>query len=175
MKIQSSVAFVLTVTAGVGAFCPTPQQAIRAPPLSSVTELKAISKNTLLSPVAAVVAGWTLAVQVAGAGMLPANEQMPSFQGESTTLLATEKIDFSLPSYNANMQGFGDGTEARLSEAKGGDEGDKQKEAMRKAEAARQARLIEKKEALRAREEEAQAREKAKKEAQKDRFKEIFQ
>lgn len=174
MKIHSSVAFVLTVASGVvGAFCPR-QQAIRAPPLSSVTELKA-SKNEWLSPVAALVAGWTLAAQVAGAGMLPANEQMPSFQGESTTLLAAETIDFSLPSYSANMQGFGEGTEARLSEAKGGDEGDKQKEAMRKAEAARQARLIEKKEALRAREEEAQAREKAKKEAQKDRFKEIFQ
>ena len=95
----------------------------------------------------------------------------PPLQGESTTLLAAETIDFSLPSYNASMQGFGEGTEARLSEAKGGAEADKQKEAMRKAEAARQARLIEKKEALKAREEEGATRDKAKKEAQKDRFK----
>jgi hypothetical protein len=172
MTIPSSIALFLAVTSGVGAFCPH-----RAAPSSwSVTELQA-SKNKWLSPVAAAVIGWTLAAQVSGAGMLPANEQMPYmyFQGEGTTLLAAETIDFSLPSYSADMQGFGQGAEARLSEAKGGDEAEKQKEAMRKAEAARQARLLKKKAEAKAREEEALAREKAKKEAQKDRFKEIFQ
>mmetsp|Transcript_31213 Transcript_31213/g.56552 ORF Transcript_31213/g.56552 Transcript_31213/m.56552 type:complete len:171 (-) Transcript_31213:174-686(-) len=170
MTIPSSIALFLAVTSGVGAFCPHHA----APSSRSVTELQA-SKNEWLSPVAAAVIGWTLAAQVSGAGILPANEQMPSFQGESTTLLAAETIDFSLPSYSADMQGFGQGAEARLSEAKGGNEAEKQKEAMRKAEAARQARLLEKKAEAKAREEEALAREKAKKEAQKDRFKEIFQ
>lgn len=172
MKFQSSVILALvTSVSSVGAFCP-PQNRASAP--NRVTELQA-SKNGWLSPVAAAVVGWTLVGQVASAGMLPTNEQLPSFQGESTTLLAAETIDFSLPSYNPSMQGFGDGTEARLSEAKGGDEGDKQKEAMRRAEAARQARLVEKKEAAKAREEKGRARAQAKKAAQADRFKEIFQ
>lgn len=129
-----------------------------------------------MGPAAAAVAGWTLATQIAGASMPPANQHIPSFRGESTTLIAAETIDFSLPTtYSTNMGGFGDGSEAKLTEAKGGDEGDKQKEAMRKAEAARQARLKEKKEAMKAREAEDLAREKARKARQADRFKEIFQ
>lgn len=171
MKIESLHFVALIATASsVGAFCPLHSGVA---PNHHVTELQA-SKSGWWSPVAAAVVGWSLAAQVAGASVLPATE-LPAFQGESITLLAGETIDLSLPSYDTNMQGFGEGSEARLSEAKGGDEGEKQKEAMRKAEVARQARLIEKKAAAKTREEEAQARATAKKAAQADRFKEIFQ
>jgi len=170
MKIQSSSVVILAaVVSSVGAFCPQQNNALK-----HATSLRAI-KGGWLSPAAAAAVGWTLATQIAGASMPPANEQMPSFPGESTTLIAAETIDFSLPSYNPNMGGFGEGTEAKLSEVKGGDERDKQKEAMLKAEAARQARLAQKKEDALVREAEGRARAEERKAAQADRFKEIFQ
>lgn len=168
------ILFLVALVSSVGAFCPQ-----RQTPTNPFTALEATSNGKWWSATAAAAAGWTLAAQIAGASIVnPVNEhKMPSFASQSNTLVitASETIDFSLPSYNPNMGGFGDGTEARLTEAKGGDEGNKQKEAMQKAEAARQERLKEKKEAAKAREQEERLRAKAKKEAQKDRFKEIFQ
>ena len=174
MKIFSSIVLVtIASVSSAGAFCPLSQNRVPNP----ITSLQASKEGGWLGPAATAVVGWTLATQIASAGLPASNEHVPSFQGESTTMMiAAEKLDFSLPSsYSTNMGGFGEGTEARLTEAKGGDEGEKQKEAMRKAEAARQARLKEKREAFKAREAEELARAKARKAAQADRVKEIFQ
>jgi hypothetical protein len=175
MKIPSSTfVFLVAVLASASAFAPSQNRG----PIN--TALQATSSNKSIwwsSAVAAAAVGFTLATsQMAGAA--PVNEQMASFQGESAPTLmlaASETIDFSLPSYNPNMGGFGDGTEAKLSEAKGGDEAAKQREAMLKAEEARKARLVQKKEEAKAREAEEKARAQQRKEASKDRFKEIFQ
>lgn len=178
MKSTALVALVAAVSSAT-AFAPLYTH--RAPTTSLQASKPSEKSENWWTPAATALVGWTLATQIAGASVIPANSDSVSptatfQQAAPTTLVAAETIDFSLPSsYNPNMGGFGDGSEARLQEAKGGDEGDKQKEAMRKAEENRQQRLAEKKAEAKLREEEGRARAQAKKEAQKDRFKEIFQ
>ena len=172
MKVQSSLSVVVLATvSSTSGFCPSRQLSRKQTTLHA--------ENKWWNPVTTSVVGWTLASQVAIAVMTPLNVQMPTLQAESTSLLAAEstreKIDFSLPSYGSTSYGFGDGQEARLSEAKGGDENTKQMEAMKKAEAARQARLAEKKEAAKQREAEDRARAEEKKAKASSRFNEIFQ
>jgi len=93
--------------------------------------------------------GWAVASQIAGAALLPAAfDNSPQSFDFPTTTLAVEKLDFSLPSYDAvskSTGGFGDGTEARLGMTDsmidpGSNEKAKQAEAMKKAEEARLAR-----------------------------------
>lgn len=119
----------------------------------------AAQKNDWMGPVAATAMGWALASQIAVAGMIPdttiTNQQQPLLS-PSSSLIAVEQLDFSLPSYDSigkSTGGFGEGTEARLGLSDsmvdpGSNEKAKQAEAMKKAEEARRAR---KKEAMQAR------------------------
>lgn len=153
---------------------------------------RATTKNTALrarkewwGPVGAAAVGWTLASHIAAASapwtalqpMAASHEtQTPSTLLAAKGELSYEKIDFSMPSYGASSFGFGDGQEARLGGGveKGLNEKQLQEEAMRKAEAARQARLKAKNEDVKAREEEARTRAKAKKAEGDARVKELF-
>mmetsp|Transcript_46729 Transcript_46729/g.69109 ORF Transcript_46729/g.69109 Transcript_46729/m.69109 type:complete len:185 (+) Transcript_46729:83-637(+) len=170
MKVNS-IAFILASAVSASAFSPQPQQR----PFSTKTTLQAHNGNWW-SPVAATAVGWTLASQIAVAGMLPANNidrvhdsiasSPPSTlisAMESKTEPVYEKIDFSFPSYDSKTYGFEQGAEARLSEGTGGVEADKQAEAMKKAEAARLARLEAKREEAKVREAELKLRAKEKK------------
>jgi len=106
--------------------------------------------------------------------------------GAALPAFAEEKLDFSLPSYDSsikNIGGFGDGAEAILNmegrgsgtlSDPGSGEAAKQREAMKKAEEARQAKLAEKKAEMKAREEEEKRRAIEKKEERARRMKGIF-
>lgn len=90
-------------------------------------------------------------------------------------------LDFSLPKYDANMQGFGDGTEAILNTRgradrtdPGANEKEKQAESMRKAEEARQAAKEKKKAEMKALEEETKRRALEKKARDAERLKNIW-
>ena len=94
---------------------------------------------------------------------------------------AEEKLDFSLPSYDSaikNTGGFGDGTEAIINKSSdltdpGAGEGEKEKEAMRKAEEARQKKLEAKRAERKAMEEETRRRDIEKKAENAKRVKEL--
>jgi hypothetical protein len=187
MKIQSSVALALVaLTATASAFCPQKQA------FNKHTSLEA--KKDWWSPLTAAAVGWTLASQIASASMLPTTEQLSTHQeaGTPTLLLSVaggkvsewfkeeektyEKIDFSMPSYDTKSIGFGDGSQGQVTEKKGiSTEADLQAQAMKKAEAARQARLQEKREAMKAREAEDRARAEAKTAEGKERVSALFQ
>lgn len=85
---------------------------------------------------------------------------------------ADTSLDLSLPSYDTKMSGFGDGTEAY---SKGsGDEKEKQRAAMMKAEEARKEALAKKKAEQKEREEEDKRRAAAKKAEAQERLKNIW-
>lgn len=106
--------------------------------------------------------------------------------GAALPASAEEKLDFSLPSYDSSVKntgGFGDGAEAILNmegrrsgtlSDPGSGEAEKQREAMKKAEEARKAKLAEKKAEMKAREEEEKRRAIEKKEERARRMKGIF-
>ena len=95
--------------------------------------------------------------------------------------LAETSLDFSLPTYDTNMQGFGDGKEAILNTRgradrtdPGANEQEKQVDAMRKAEAARVEAKLKKKAELKALEEEANRRAAERKARDAERLKNIW-
>ena len=111
---------------------------------------------------AALLLGWTL-------------------MGPMTAMADTTSLDFSLPQYDANMQGFGEGTEAILNTKgradrtdPGANEKEKQEESMRKAEEARQQAKAQKKAQQKALEEEAKRRAAEKKARDAERLKNIW-
>ena len=187
MKIQSSVAVVLVALAvSASAFSPQKQAITKHSVLQA--------KKDWWSPVAAAAVGWTLASQIASASMPLTTELLPTQDTSIPTLLLSvkgakvsewfapetdktyEKIDFSMPSYGSTSFGFGEGQEGKTSKEKGsGTEAELQAEAMKKAEAARQARLKEKREELKRREAEDMARAEAKKTEAKERINSLFQ
>ena len=163
------------VASRVVAFAPQQRPFVNKKASSSVRPLQGHA-NDWCAPVATAALGWTLVTQVAVAD-IDQNVDVPSTFASTTTSLvlseapAYEKLDFSMPSYNTGSSGgFGQGTEARLGEPgptsltdPGAGEKEKQEEAMKKAEQARQARLQEKKEAAKRREEEDRIRAQKKK------------
>ena len=147
MKIQFAAA--LTTLLGVQGFS-TPQNLGTSSSSQSATKLQA-HKNKWMGPAAATAMGWALASQIAVASTLQ-EDQQPSWTSASS-LLAVEKLDFALPSYDAigkSTGGFGEGTEARLGISDsmfdpGANEKAKQAEAMKRAEEARLAKKQEEK------------------------------
>ena len=104
-----------------------------------------------------------------------------SLMGPMTAMADTTSLDFSLPKYDTNMQGFGDGTEAILNTRgradrtdPGANEKEKQEESMRKAEEARQEAKAQKKAKQKALEEEAKRRAEEKKSRDAERLKSIW-
>lgn len=94
---------------------------------------------------------------------------------------AETALDFSLPSYDTNMQGFGDGKEAILNTKgrldrtdPGANEREKQADAMRRAEADRLEAKSKKKAELKALEEEANRRAAERKARDAERLKSIW-
>jgi hypothetical protein len=151
MKFQLLSATVLVSLGGAHAFISAPKTDISRPSSSALSARK--NSNNWAGPVAATAMGWALASQIAFAGMLPADQQQQQLTFSSSNLVAAEKLDFSLPSYDNTMGsstgGFGDGTEARLGQsdsmtAPGKNEKAKEAEAMRRAEDARLLRKEEK-------------------------------
>ena len=130
---------------------------------STGTSLSAVSRRESFSKAAALIGGAVA---------------HPAF--------AEERLDFSLPSYDSSIKGtggFGDGAEAVLNmegrksgtlSDPGSGEAEKQREAMRKAEEARKAKLAGKKAEMKAREEEDKRRALEKKEERARRMKGIF-
>lgn len=179
---------IIALTVSASAFCPHQQALNRHIALEATKEW--------CRPVATAAMGWTLASQIASAGMLstctPEQMSSPQVTGTPTLLLSVaggkvsewfkeeektyEKIDFSMPSYDSKSIGFGDGSQGQVTEKKGAStESDLQAEAMKKAEAARQARLQQKREMMKAREAEDRARAEAKKAEAKERVGALFQ
>ncbi len=147
-----------------------------SPGRSSTTKKTSLqaSNNDFWLPTASSVVGWALLSQAAFAtpNMLDRHVQFP------TNTIAYEKLDFSMPSYDASSTsssklGFGDGEEAYLDKDRD-TEVDLQAQAMKKAEEARKARVAEKKKALKMREEEQKRREEEKKAENARRLKGIF-
>ena len=101
---------------------------------------------------------------------------------------ADTSLDFALPSYDPKMSGFGDGNEAfvkkgtissgsvqsKLLTDPGGDEKEKQRAAMAKAEEARKEALVRKKAEQKDRDEETKRRAKEKKARDAERLKNIW-
>ena len=137
------------------------------PSSSSTTRLhaeKGRSHNKLgkATSAAALLLGWAL-------------------MGPMTAMADTTSLDFSLPKYDTNMQGFGDGTEAILNTRgradrtdPGANEKEKQEESMRKAEEARQQAKAQKKAQQKELEEEAKRRAAEKKARDAERLKNIW-
>eukprot|EP00536_Pseudo-nitzschia_multiseries_P008378 jgi/Psemu1/287755/fgenesh1_pg.211_\ len=117
------------------------------------------------------------------------------FTGAATLIAAPKasvadtSLDFSLPSYDTKMSGFGDGSEAFVKKGKianagevadalmtdpGADEKEKQAAAMRKAEEARKAAVAKKLADRKAAEEEAKRRAQEKKARDKERLKNMW-
>jgi hypothetical protein len=172
-----SIAVAALIVCGASSLSQQPHQTQRA------NSSRQAVKNGFWAPVTAAVVGWTLASQVALAQ--PIVMDPPSAKNPMASLFEQkpepvyEKLDFSLPSYDSasKASGFGQGTEARnLGQTSTSDESekDKQREAMLKAEAARQARIEQAKELARMREAEDQARAQAKKEEAARRLRGIF-
>mmetsp|Transcript_18774 Transcript_18774/g.52460 ORF Transcript_18774/g.52460 Transcript_18774/m.52460 type:complete len:183 (-) Transcript_18774:154-702(-) len=103
--------------------------------------------------------------------------------------VADTSLDFSLPSYDTKMSGFGEGNEAYIKKGKiansgeagdalmadpGSDEKEKQAAAMRKAEEARKAALAKKNAERKAMEEDAKRRAQEKKARDKERLKNMW-
>ena len=169
MKIQAVSAALLCFT--VDAF--TIPQAPKHTPVSALHG----QKNAWLGPAATAALGLTLASQAAFATVIPPQEDMTA----SSIVVAVEKLDFSLPSYDAigaNTGGFGLGSEAYLGasagEAPGTNEKEKQAEAMRKAEAARLERKAAEKAAKLQRNEDQLRAAEAKKKADAQRVADFF-
>jgi hypothetical protein len=176
MKINNSLVVAASIlVSGAAAFCPPQQHQARAS-----TDLSAQNEKWGAATAAAVI-GWTLATQFVGAADLP-----PAVASTSSIVAVLEKpaeptyekLDFTMPSYNAGSKiasGFGEGTEARLADTNSdATETDKQVVAMKKAEAARQERLKQQKEEAKAREADIKAREAVKKAERERRMKGIF-
>jgi len=96
-------------------------------------------------------------------------------------VMAETALDFSLPSYDTNMQGFGDGKEAILNTKgradrtdPGANEREKQVDSMRKAEEARLEAKAKKKAEMKALEEEANRRAAERKARDAERLKNIW-
>ena len=156
------IVFGTLATAGVAvAFAPSS-------PLSAGSSATALNAELSRMDFVRAAAAATVGVVTASGNSLPA--------------LAEEKLDFSLPTYDSAMKesgGFGTGTEAYLNKSgslsdPGSGEADKQKEAMRKAEEARQRKLEEKKAERKALEEETKRRALEKKAENERRMKGIF-
>jgi hypothetical protein len=182
MKIQIlAAASALLALGGAEAFCPPKAGAVKM----TKTSLQARNKNNDWVGSATVAAmGWALASQIAVAGMLPtpADQEQQAAMVSSSSFVAVEKLDFSLPSYESSVSGsvgFGEGAEARLGLTDsmtdpGSNEKAKQEEAMKKAEEARLARKQEQKRLQREREEEMRRRDEEKKADADRRIKELF-
>lgn len=201
--VNIAVAICALAASGAFAFSPQPrcQQLQRS---SACGNLEAHSNDNKFGvgdwapAFAAAVVGWTVASQVALAGPPPIPMTTFTVAVTSTSTsknpLASmfeekpqpvyEKLDFSLPSYDTSKSaaGFGEGAEVRTrnlapSASDGTDksEQDKQRDAMLKAEAARQARIQQAKELAKIREAEDQLRAQAKKEEAARRMRGIFE
>lgn len=148
MKVFSIIAMLL---GSASAFSPMKQ-----PTTQSSTSLQAAKPANKWTP-AVVAATLTLGLTLAS--------PLPS--------VADTDLDFSLPSYDTKMSGFGDGTEARLSRD-GPTEKDRQAEALRKAEENRKELAEKKKAEAKARLEEDKRRAKEKKARDAERLKNIW-
>ena len=170
MKVLFAVSFLSVASA----FSPVPHN------IRTVSSLSATTNKDVVSA-ASVAVGWAIASQAAVA--MPMTSNMVSAASmETKKEAAYEKLDFSLPSYgSSNASGFGDGVEAFLGSKNsaltdpGQGEGDKQKEAMRKAEEARKERVKKQKEEMKQREAEAKEREEEKRKEKAGRFASIFE
>ena len=167
MKLVQNLAILSCLLVSGSAFAPGRSSTIKKTALDA-------SKNDFWLPAASSVVGWALLSQTAFANpnVLDRDIQFPS------NTIAYEKLDFSMPSYEASSTssskvGFGDGAEAYLEEDRD-TEVDLQAQAMKKAEEARKARVAEKKKALKMREEEQKRREEEKKAENARRLKGIF-
>lgn len=128
------------------------------------------AKKSLFAPVAAAAVGWTVAT-----GVALANVDCPPAITSNSVVISYEKLDMSMPSYGSSTVGFGEGAQSKAEGVKTGVlEEDLQREAMRKAEAARRERLAAKKAEMKALEEEARVRAQQKKEDNAARVKELF-
>jgi len=128
--LSTAVVALASLATTAAAFCPQ-QQAKTAS-----TALDSLSRRESFAKAASLIGG-----AVATGAALPAS--------------AEEKLDFSLPSYDSSVKntgGFGDGAEAILNmegrrsgtlSDPGSGEAEKQREAMKKAEEARKAKLAE--------------------------------
>jgi hypothetical protein len=119
---------------------------------------------------------------------LAADDDSISGNTSSNMLLAeSTSLDFSLPTYNTKMEGFGEGNEAFTKKGgdmktstsefmadPGADEKEKQLASMRKAEEARKDALAQKKAVQKEREAEDKRRAKEKKERDAERLKNIW-
>mmetsp|Transcript_128256 Transcript_128256/g.369372 ORF Transcript_128256/g.369372 Transcript_128256/m.369372 type:complete len:166 (+) Transcript_128256:123-620(+) len=164
MKAVTCATLLLGATTVVAGF------SIRSHPQSSPSTVmrlhaeKGQSHNKLAkaTSAAALLLGWTL-------------------MGPMTAMADSTSLDFSLPKYDTNMQGFGDGTEAILNTRgradrtdPGANEKEKQEESMRKAEEARQQAKAQKKAQQKALEDEAKRRAAEKKARDAERLKNIW-
>ena len=142
-------------------------------------------KNGWIAPAVSAVVGWGLASQLALANMMPSTlyeDQHQAIFASSSSLVAVESLDFSLPSYDSigkSTGGFGQGSEARIGltdslTVPGANERAKQEDAMKRAEEARQARKQAEKKAREQRSEEARIQAELKKKEEQRRIKELF-
>jgi hypothetical protein len=166
MKAISCVAILLAVastTNNVEGFS-IPSQSQSSSSMMRLYAEKAQSHKKLgkATSAAALLLGWTL-------------------MGPMTAMADSTSLDFSLPKYDTNMQGFGDGAEAILNTRgradrtdPGANEKEKQEESMRKAEQARQEAKAQKKAKQQALEEEAKRRAAEKKARDAERLKNIW-
>eukprot|EP00588_Corethron_pennatum_P008502 CAMPEP_0194265780 /NCGR_PEP_ID=MMETSP0169-20130528/903_1 /TAXON_ID=218684 /ORGANISM="Corethron pennatum, Strain L29A3" /LENGTH=155 /DNA_ID=CAMNT_0039006319 /DNA_START=90 /DNA_END=557 /DNA_ORIENTATION=+ len=118
----------LLLVASTDAFCPQHKKAF-----TSKTSLRA--QKDWWAPAAAAAIGWTLASQIAVAGIPPGNEREFVMRDVTSSSVIVSKGNSDQKSM---LEMYTD---------PGADEKQKQELAMKKAEAARQARLVEKKEA----------------------------
>lgn len=163
MKPSDAISLLLLVAAG-SAFSPPSVQ--RLQPRRTITDSRLEAHTSSSTSVAKTAAALLL-----GAACIMG----PMCAMAETTL------DFSLPSYDTNMQGFGDGKEAILNTKgredrtdPGANEREKQLDAMRKAEDDRLAAKAKKKAELKALEEEANRRAAERKARDAERLKNIW-
>ena len=197
MKVSSGnllavVALTTSTALRVGAFSPTPTTGNSATTIASVERRAKNSNGWWTVPLATVALGWTLAspafafsVNVEQTTTSPPQQTTTT---TTTTLLVADSmsLDFSMPSYDSKTVGFGEGTEAYLSDTgskrkagldltdPGSYEREKQAEAMRKAEAARKERVAAEMKARKQRETEQYQREKQRQAEKASRWSSIF-
>ena len=162
MKQSVAISFLALLFASASAFSPAAVQRQQQRPTITASRLEAHKSSTAAKTAAALLLG---AACVLG----------------PMTAMAETALDFSLPSYDTNMQGFGDGKEAILNTKgrvdrtdPGANEREKQAEAMRKAEEDRLAAKAKKKAELKALEEEANRRAAERKARDAERLKNIW-
>lgn len=168
MKKSTGIALLVLVSSTIAYSLVSIRQQPPRPHRSSTASLDAHRSNVPNQSM--------LAVRTAGALLLGAACMMGPMVAVADTAL-----DFSLPSYDTKMQGFGDGKEAILNTQgrldrtdPGANEREKQLDAMRKAEEARLEAKAKKKAELKALEEEANRRAVERKARDAERLKNIW-